>query len=285
MPVPTLAAPANLIRAANCHRQAVHPEEPTTLDFQLAIDSIPPGFLCHDIIVDDCRHVILATDKMILLLSGSKNWYADGTFDVVWKPFTQLFSIHAFVRSDSCIKQVPLMFVIMPGKRKRGSSCVVQDSSCGSTRNIYKWHQYSQLSEEAAVTSIPPTWAYQPGILSTGSSSSYTSPARNLQLHLQHLDFKPPLANFIMVSLYEEYSHQQWCRRLASPTQCTYQEEQSSLLCAHPASAQGSSNNWHRGSTYLRQEVEVHPEEKLSTTARSTVLWRVQVNSWKPAPS
>ena len=56
---------------------------------------------------------------MKLLLSGSKNWYADGTFDVVWKPFTQLFSIHAFVRGDSCIKQVPLMFVIMSGKRKR----------------------------------------------------------------------------------------------------------------------------------------------------------------------
>ena len=96
----------------------MHPEEPTILDFQLATDSIPLGFLHHDIIVDDCWHVILATDKMILLLSGSKNWYADGTFDVVWKPFTQLFSIHAFVRSDSCIKQVPLMFVIMSGKRK-----------------------------------------------------------------------------------------------------------------------------------------------------------------------
>ena len=119
VPVPTLAAPANVIWAANCHRQAMHPEEPTTLDFQLAIDSIPPGFLWHDIIFDDCWHVILATDKIILLLSGSKNWYADGTFDVVQKPFTQLFSIHAFMRSDSCIKQVPLMFVIMSGKRKR----------------------------------------------------------------------------------------------------------------------------------------------------------------------
>ena len=161
-----------------------------------------------------------------------------------------------------------------------GSSCVVQDLSCGSTRSIYKWHQYSQLSEEAALTSIPPTWAYQPGILSTGSSSSYTSPARNLQLHLQHLDFKPLLANFIMVSLYEEYSHQQWCRRLTLPTQCTCQEEQSSFLCSHPASAQGSSNNWHRGSTYLRQEVEVHLEEKLSTTARSTVSAMGAICSW-----
>ena len=43
---------------------------------------------------------------------------------------------------------------------------------------------------------------------------------------------------------------------------------------------QGSSNNWHRGSTYLRQEVEAHSEEKLSTTARSTVSAVGAICSW-----
>ena len=34
-------------------------------------------------------------------------------------PFVQLFSIHAFVKSDSGIKQLPLVFVLMSGKRKK----------------------------------------------------------------------------------------------------------------------------------------------------------------------
>ena len=37
-----------------------------------------------------------------------------------------MFSIHAFERSDSCIKQVPLMFVIMSGKRKKDSKKVLK---------------------------------------------------------------------------------------------------------------------------------------------------------------
>ena len=44
----------------------------------------------------------------------------DATFRVVRKPFEQLFGIHAFVKGDKGnIKQVPLAFVIMSGKRKK----------------------------------------------------------------------------------------------------------------------------------------------------------------------
>jgi hypothetical protein len=40
----------------------------------------------------------------------------DGTFRVVKDPFQQLFSTHAFVRSDDNMKQIPLVFVFMSGK-------------------------------------------------------------------------------------------------------------------------------------------------------------------------
>ena len=39
--------------------------------------------------------------------------YADATFRVVKAPFTQLFGVHAFVKSGSCVKQVPFYPVFM----------------------------------------------------------------------------------------------------------------------------------------------------------------------------
>ena len=44
--------------------------------------------------------------------------YMDGTFKVINKPFTQLYSIHLFVKQNGEIKQVPLVFALMPGKSK-----------------------------------------------------------------------------------------------------------------------------------------------------------------------
>ena len=43
----------------------------------------------------------------------------DGTFKVIKEPFTQLYSIRLFVKQKVKVKQVPLAFVMMSGKRKR----------------------------------------------------------------------------------------------------------------------------------------------------------------------
>lgn len=64
------------------------------------------------------RHLIFGTDQQLTQLAASTSWYVDGTFKLVSRPFQQLLSINAFVRSGDCAKQVPLVFVMMSGRRK-----------------------------------------------------------------------------------------------------------------------------------------------------------------------
>ena len=73
-----------------------------------------------DIIVDDARHLVFSTPQQKNILQNSKTWYCDATFKAVKSPFTQLFSIHAFVKGegDTHIKQVPLAFALMSRRRK-----------------------------------------------------------------------------------------------------------------------------------------------------------------------
>ena len=127
-PLPSLPAPVNLAHTANHHRQAMHPADPTDLDFELAV---PDGFLHQDIRVCDNRHLISAT-AMMQLLSTAKKLYMDATFKVVSDPFCQLFSIHAFIKHDDC---------------KAGSTHICDDV----------WQKNKGLQKNAESSEIPPT--------------------------------------------------------------------------------------------------------------------------------
>lgn len=107
------------IRITNRCRQQLRPKEPVTLDFIVDANIIPSSFLKGDIMVENNRHFIFATDEQLRLLSKAKRWYIDGTFWIVKDPFIQLLSIHSFVRQDDDIKQVPLVFILMSGKSKK----------------------------------------------------------------------------------------------------------------------------------------------------------------------
>ena len=75
-------------------------------------------FLIGDIRVGYERHIMFATEAQLRVLQRAKRWYLDGTFKVIREPFIQLFSIHAFVQKQDCMKQVPLAFVMISKRCK-----------------------------------------------------------------------------------------------------------------------------------------------------------------------
>ena len=70
-----------------------------------------------DIVSSESRHIVFATSEQLRLLADARTWYVDATFKVVRQPFYQLLSIHAFLCSDDCVKQVPLAFALMSRRR------------------------------------------------------------------------------------------------------------------------------------------------------------------------
>lgn len=51
----------------------------------------------------------------------------DGTFKLCKTPFTQLLTVNAFVRSEEHPKQIPMVFVLMSGKKKKVYRAVVKE--------------------------------------------------------------------------------------------------------------------------------------------------------------
>ena len=125
-PCPSLPKPENMARAANRLRQQLRPEDPTDLAFEISEENIPTGFLKADICSRSKRHLVFATNQQLQQLVQAKNWYVDGTFKLCRQPFSQLFTINAFLRSGEQAK-VPLLFVVMSGKRKRDYRAVLRE--------------------------------------------------------------------------------------------------------------------------------------------------------------
>ena len=114
----------NLGRQANYNRQIDRPKHPLDMHFNLNMDHVPGIFFLAEVEVgrDEkyCQHLMFATQDMLTLRSSAKRSYTDATFKMVRAPFTQLWSIHALKHhagGNGNIKQVPLVFVMMSGKR------------------------------------------------------------------------------------------------------------------------------------------------------------------------
>jgi hypothetical protein len=80
---------------------------------------MPHNFVVGDIVTATMRAILFATPVMLNLLRNAKTWYCDGTFKIVRQPFTQLFSVHVFIRAGDTVKQVPVMFVLMSRRRAK----------------------------------------------------------------------------------------------------------------------------------------------------------------------
>ena len=117
VPLSSLPAPENLARQGNHKRRTLQPPEPLDLAFEICYGNIPNNFLQHDIVIGFRCHLVFSTPEQLSLLKKAKHWYCDATFKIARHPFTQLFSVHAHVKNDDNIKQVPLLYAMMSGKR------------------------------------------------------------------------------------------------------------------------------------------------------------------------
>ena len=126
LPLDALPTVKQLSDNANYYRRKQRPRHPKHIDFDILQQRIPEGYLQDDIRVDSARHIFLATPTQLELLANVKTWYLDATFKLIKKPFYQLFTINAFIRSGSSVKQIPLAMIIMSRRKKKDYKKVLQ---------------------------------------------------------------------------------------------------------------------------------------------------------------
>ena len=151
VPCPSLPRPENIGRAANRRRQRLRPKDPQDLEFELATDRIPSEFLRADLRVRSRRHLVFATDQQLEFLARAKSWYINATFKLCRGPFSQLMKVNAFIRKDDHVKQVPLLFMLMSG-RKKSDYCKVFEELIEIPPSVPKVQQITLDFEKA-------TWA------------------------------------------------------------------------------------------------------------------------------
>ena len=113
-----LSSKANYERLINRKRKANRPKELTTIHCPINANDFPPDFYRGEIVLDGARHLMFASDKQLKLLAHAKTLYVDATFKLVRKPFSQLFSIHAFVKNNDNVAQFVLVYVFMSRRTK-----------------------------------------------------------------------------------------------------------------------------------------------------------------------
>ena len=78
-----------------------------------SVGHVTDGFLHKDICIDDVRRLIFAINLQMSTLMRAKIWYVDAMFHVVQCPFTQIFTVNAFVCHSESTKQLPLVMCLM----------------------------------------------------------------------------------------------------------------------------------------------------------------------------
>jgi hypothetical protein len=64
---------------------------------------------------DKTRIIIFSTSNNMKILSQHNHWYVDGTFDITPTMFTQLFSIHVYIKEVS----IPLLYALLPNQTEK----------------------------------------------------------------------------------------------------------------------------------------------------------------------